>query len=132
MKLSNKISPAGIFFTLLIAVVFNNSIHAQRGQLSIDEEPGISTLLDAYKNHDTDSGYYTIQVGFGSYSQAERIKRDVEIDFPNWYSKIIFDSPTYRVQLGRFREKLDAERAFIEVREKYPASLLLKPQKKRS
>ena len=105
---------------------------AQQGRLSIEEEAGIEALLEHYKNSDSDEGYYTIQVGFGNYNQAERLKREVEVDFPSWYSKIIFDSPTYRVQLGKFRTKLDAERAFLEVRQKYPASLLLKPEKSRS
>lgn len=106
-------------------------VNAQRGQLSIEEEPGISTLLEYYKASETDTDYYSIQVGFGSYNQAERIKREVEIDFPSWGSRIIFDSPTYRVQLGRFETKLDAERAYLEVRQKYPASLLLKPKSDR-
>ena len=105
---------------------------AQQGRLSIEEEAGIEALLELYKNSDSDEGYYTIQVGFGNYNRAERLKREVEVDFPSWYSRIIFDSPTYRVQLGKFRTKLDAERAFLEVRQKYPASLLLKPEKSRS
>ncbi len=116
----------------LLSLGFQLDASAQRGNVTIEEDPGITTLLEVYKNSDSNSGYYTIQVGFGSYAQAERLKRDVEVDFPSWYSRIIFDSPTYRVQLGRFEDKLDAERAFIEVRQKYPASLLLKPKKSRS
>ena len=75
------------------------------------------------------TGHFTIQVGFGSYSQAESLKRDVEIDFPKWKAKIVFDSPTYRVQVGRFKSRLDAEREYLEVRKKYPAALLLRPEK---
>ena len=74
--------------------------------------------------------FYTIQVGFGSYSEAEKLKQDVEIDFPEWQAKIVFDSPTYRVRIGRFKTKLEAERNFIEVREKYPQSIILKDVKR--
>ena len=80
-------------------------------------------------NSNSKSNFFTIQVGFGSYSKAEELKQQVDIDFPDLKAKIIFDSPTYRVQIGQFRSKLEAERKFKEVRIKYPESLLLKPEK---
>lgn len=132
MKKTLSFIPSRILITALLICGVYTALSAQQGRLSIEEEPGISKLLELYKSSDTADDYYTIQVGFGNYNQAERLKREVEIDFPSWYSRIIFDSPTYRVQLGRFRNKLDAERAFLEVRQKYPASLLLKPKKSRS
>ncbi|MEM8764792.1 MAG: SPOR domain-containing protein, partial [Bacteroidota bacterium] len=76
------------------------------------------------------TGYYQIQVGFGSYQKAQNLKTRVESDFPEWYSKIEFESPTYRVRLGKFKTKLEAERKFLEVRKKYPEAMLLKPEKK--
>jgi hypothetical protein len=68
-------------------------------------------------------------VGFGDYQKAQNLKSQVEIDFPDWYSKIEFESPTYRVRLGRFKTKLEAERKYLEVRKKYPDAMLLKPEK---
>ena len=70
------------------------------------------------------------KIGFGSYSEAEKLKQDVEIDFPEWRAKIVFDSPTYRVRVGRFKTKLEAERRFIEVREKYPQSIVINDKKR--
>jgi len=102
---------------------------AQNGKISIEQDADITRLLEVYKISNSISNFYTIQVGFGSYSKAEQLKQEVEIDFPDLKSKIIFDSPTYRVQIGQFKSKLDAERKFKEVRIKYPESLLLKPEK---
>lgn len=104
------------------------SAHAQKGVIRIEQDAKLEEALEIYSSNNSSSDYYTIQVGFGSYAQAENLKRQVEIDFPGWRSKIVFDSPTYRVHVGRFKTKLEAERRFIEVREKYPASLLLKPE----
>lgn len=100
---------------------------AQQGRINIEQPQGVSKLLDLYKAVNSESDFYTIQVGFGSYEKAEKLKSDVDVDFPGWDSKIIFDSPTYRVHIGRFRTKLEAERKFLEVRKKYPESLLLNP-----
>jgi len=101
----------------------------QDGQINIEQDEKIEELLKLYKNSNESSDYYRIQVGFGSFAKAQRIKSEVEIDFPNLASKIDFDSPTYRVRLGRFKNKLDAERKFREVRAKYPDAMLLKPKK---
>lgn len=118
------------FVTALFLCCFIQAISAQRGVVNIRQDDQISALLDVYKSANSETNYYTIQVGFGSYSRAETLKSQVEIDFPGWYSKIIFDSPTYRVHVGRFQTKLEAERVFQEVRKKYPESLLLSPDRK--
>jgi cell division protein FtsN len=102
---------------------------AQNGEINIEQDANITRLLEVYKISNSKSNFYTIQVGFGSYTKAEELKQQVDIDFPDLKAKIIFDSPTYRVQIGQFRSKLDAERKFKEVRIKYPESLLLKPEK---
>jgi len=103
--------------------------HAQKGTVSIDQDERISQLLKVYKSTLNNSGYYTIQVGFGTHDKAQRIKEEVNADFPGLSSKIDFDSPTYRVRVGRFKTKLEAERKFNEVRKKYPQAMLLKPKK---
>lgn len=101
----------------------------QEGQLNIQQDKKIEELLEIYKSALNTTEYYRIQVGFGSLPQAQRIKADVEQDFPSLPSKIDFDSPTYRVRLGRFKTKMEAERKFNEVRAKYPNAMLLKPEK---
>ncbi|WP_232623042.1 SPOR domain-containing protein [Pareuzebyella sediminis] len=103
--------------------------HAQQGTLNIEQDQKITDLLDIYKTANESSDYFRIQVGFGSYDEAQNIQSKVEQDFPDLPSKIDFDSPTYRVRIGRFRNRLDAERKFMEIRKKYPDAMLLQPKK---
>lgn len=114
---------------IVITVGFTSLSFAQQGVVSIEQDPKISKLLEVYKSVNSNREFYTIQVGFGSYKEAENLKQDVEIDFPQWKAKIVFDSPTYRVRVGSFKTKLEAERNFLELREKYPQSLILKTEK---
>jgi hypothetical protein len=121
-----------IMKTVILSVVLLGCISygvAQNGEINIKQDANITRLLEVYKISNSKSNFYTIQVGFGSYSKAEELKQQVDIDFPDLKAKIIFDSPTYRVQIGQFRSKLEGERKFKEVRIKYPESLLLKPEK---
>ncbi len=108
---------------------FTNFANAQKGTINIDQDEKIEDLLAVYKSYNETTEYYRIQVGFGSHAKAQQIKSNVEVDFPGMYSKIDFDSPTYRVRLGRFKTKLEGERKLKEVRKKYPAAMLLKPKK---
>ncbi len=118
--------------TLLTIILFSITIFpsfAQEGQVTITQDDKITKLLDLYKSSSSSTDHYRIQVGFGNYAKAQKIKSNVEKDFPTLPSKIDFDSPTYRVRLGRFKSKLEAERKFKEVRQKYPEAILLKPKK---
>lgn len=117
---------APIYITLLL--FFVQLANAQEGTINIKQDPKINQLVEVYKGINSKAEFYQIQVGFGSYQKAQDLKSQVEIDFPDWYSKIEFQEPTYRVRLGKFRDKLEAERKFIEVRKKYPAAMLLRPE----
>ena len=116
-----------VFTALMIGLALQLS--AQEGNISIQQDPKIDQLLKLYTDANSNTGFYQIQVGFGDYQKAQNLKSQVEIDFPDWYSKIEFESPTYRVRLGRFKTKLEAERKYLEVRKKYPDAMLLKPEK---
>ncbi|TMU55755.1 SPOR domain-containing protein [Flagellimonas algicola] len=111
---------------ILIGLTYNLS--AQEGQVVIDQDPRIDELMKLYAQVNSKADYYQIQVGFGSYQKAQNLKSKIDIDFPGWYSKIEFESPTYRVRLGKFKTKLEAERKYLEVRKKYPDAMLLKPE----
>ena len=116
-------------FYIILFTSFVNYANAQKGSINIDQDEKIKDLLAVYKSYNETTEYYRIQVGFGSHAKAQQIKSNVEVDFPGMYSKIDFDSPTYRIRLGRFKTKLEGERKLKEVRKKYPAAMLLKPKK---
>ncbi len=124
-KLENNMKTYALAL-ILIGLTYNLS--AQEGQVVIDQDPRIDELMKLYAQVNSKADYYQIQVGFGSYQKAQNLKSKIDIDFPGWYSKIEFESPTYRVRLGKFKTKLEAERKYLEVRKKYPDAMLLKPE----
>jgi len=115
-----------VFSLILLCSIYLGQ--AQKGTVTIEQDPKIQQLVKVYNEVNSNKGYYQIQVGFGSYKKAQNLKSQVDIDFPGWYSKIEFQEPTYRVRLGKFQDPLEAERRFREVRKKYPSAMLLKPE----
>ena len=116
-----------ILLSVLALLVYKTN--AQEGELKIEQNEKITELLSIYKNSASKGNYYRIQVGFGSHAKAQRIKSNFHQDFPLLPCRVDFDSPTYRVRVGRFKTKLEAERKFIDIRKKYPNAMLLKPKK---
>ncbi|UII76987.1 SPOR domain-containing protein [Flagellimonas sp. HMM57] len=113
---------------IILTAGLTASLSAQEGSITIEQDPRIDELVKRYSEVNSKTDFYQIQVGFGSYQKAQNLKAKVDIDFPTWYSKIEFESPTYRVRLGKFKTKLEAERKYLEVRKKYPDAMLLKPE----
>lgn len=109
------------------------TLKAQEGTVTLEQDPRIDSLVYLYTEVNTEAdaevGFYQIQVGFGNYRNALILKGQVDADFPELGSRIAFESPTYRVRLGQFKTKLEAERRYLQVREKYPDAMLLKPEK---
>ncbi len=124
----SKIMKTLVFIALFAGFALH--VSAQEGNINIEQDPRIDELLKLYTEVNSRSDFYQIQVGFGSYQKAQNLKTKVDIDFAGWYSKIEFESPTYRVRLGKFKTKLEAERKYMEVRKKYPEAILLKPEGK--
>lgn len=115
-----------LFIILACSAVFCS---AQQGNINIEQDSKIGQLLDIYKNANENTKYYRIQVGFGSFQEASKIKANVDMDFPDWPTSLDFESPSYRVRIGKFKTLLQGERKLIEVRQKYPSAMLLKPEK---
>ena len=104
--------------------------YGQQGQLNINQDKEITKLLEIYKTALKDNDYYRVQIGFSTNdAKAQNLKSNAAIDFPNLPARIDFASPTYRVRIGRFKTKLEAERMYNKIRRKYPNAMLLKPKK---
>lgn len=115
--------------TVFFAFAFHSISTAQEGTITIDKDPRLNELLEVYHAVNKKTAYYQIQVGFrGNNSEAKKLRSQVELDFPGWYTTIDFKEPTYRVKVGKFKTRLEAERRYLQVRRKYPDAMLLKPE----
>lgn len=114
---------------IALILLFTALAKAQEGTINIEQDARIAQLIDIYKTVNSKADYYQIQVGFKTRdSEAQKLLNEVEVEFPGWFSEIRFQEPTYRIRLGKFKDALEAERKYKEVRKKYPNAMLLKPE----
>jgi hypothetical protein len=82
----------------------------------------------AIKNNEENAVYdgYTIQVYRGSSRRdAENARYKAGQIFPEMNPSLTYFQPMYKVQMGSFIDRLEANRIFEEVKEEFPQALLL-------
>ncbi len=108
--------------------------NAQQGKVTINQDPAISTLLN-YKTeinaNDKDTRRYKIQIFSGDHSKAEEVKTAFKYSYDKWSTKKVYETPNYKVWVGNFRTKLEADRALVEIKKKFPSAFLFKPKKEK-
>lgn len=72
---------------------------------------------------------YKIQIFYGENDKARKALMDFKRDFKTMDGTIIFATPTYKVWVGNFKSRIDAERALVDIKKKYPYALLIKPNR---
>lgn len=70
---------------------------------------------------------YKIQVFSGSISEAKKLKKRYDGLGLNYDSMIFYESPNYKVWVGNFRTKLDADRAFLDLKNDFPHAFVFQP-----
>jgi len=103
------------------------------GLVTINQDPKIKTLLDIKAKMEKDGEFsdrYKIQLYYGNLNKANEIMKASKEAFSQWESSILWETPNYKVWLGNYRTRLDADRALKEVHEKFPNAFIFKPEKK--
>lgn len=72
---------------------------------------------------------YKIQIYYGDNDKARKALADFKRDFKTIDGTIVFTTPNYKVWVGNFKARIDAERALVEIKKKYPYALLIKPNR---
>jgi hypothetical protein len=83
-----------------------------KGKLVLKEEPGIIQLKRVYQEEMRKKGVegYRVQLYNGSKKECEQRRAAFIKLYPNTAVQTIYESPEYKVQVGAFKTKLEAER----------------------
>ena len=111
-------------FICLIVMLFSIEASAQTGQVSIDADKDIDKLLE-FKKDTKNLDLYKIRIYSGDRSGAENTKSTVNGLYPQWPSVMEYETPNYKIYVGNFMSRLEADRALLTVKKNYPSALIL-------
>ena len=115
------------FFVLFLGTLTN----AQEGKITINQDKEITELLELKKDINTseiNSNKFVIQIFSGNRQTAEKTKSVFESKFSGWTTKLVFQTPNYKVWVGKYRTRLEGDRALVEVQEHFPDAFIFKPK----
>ena len=103
--------------------MFSSFCYSQQGEITINQDQEITQLLAIKKeinSNENSSDRYKIQIYSGRRVSAEKSKSDFRNSYGKWSSKLVYETPNYKVWVGSFRSRLEADRALLEVKKKFP------------
>ena len=130
MKTLKKIT---LFSFSLFALLSSQNIFSQTKKSNIEQDEKIEKLLvEKRKNNSaiTINDKFKIQIYFGNIDESKKTLIAFKKDFSQTDGTIIFSNPSYKVWVGSFKSKIEAEKAIITIKKKYPSSVIIEPNKK--
>lgn len=121
-----------LFFALLFLLNFLvfNSLQAQT--ISIVQDAKFEQLMNEKRKINasiTVNNRYKIQIFNGNNETSKKALIDFKKEFKNYDATIIFSTPAYKVWIGNFKTRIEAEKNLDVIRKKYPNALIIKPNK---
>jgi len=121
------------FFILLTSFLFSNFLKAQTAEVTVNQDERIPQLISLHSqliNDDGLSDRYKIQLYSGNATTASSTLKRFRNVVGTWSAHIKHETPNYKVWVGNYRNKLEAERALIEIRKSFSSAFIFKPAKK--
>ena len=124
-----------LFLYIIIIIVFLISLQSFSQNLSskINEDEKFIKLLKLSKEANSEyfkSNFFSIQVYSGQYKQADSILKFVNEKYLNDSIFFFFETPNYKVQVGKFKSKIEAQKKLRSVIKDFKAAFILKPNTK--
>lgn len=119
MNILSKKVLIGAFLMFLLNISFS---YAQ------SENEKINNLIEkkrSFNKQNKNSTVFKIQLYNGSESQAYKIRNSFQSSFPEYRTDIIYKSPEWKTQVGNFETRLEADRVFLIIKEKFSGAIVL-------
>lgn len=118
------------FFTLILVLVTQNQLMAQTedGVVRIESSAHVDQMLTQKKEYNKSLEKFQgfkIQIYYGSEKKCYEVKDEFTSLFPDIATSIIFSTPQWKLQIGNYRTRLEADHAMVGIKKEYPSAIVL-------
>lgn len=115
---------------LLLVLIFSISSlsFSQTAELNVKQDPRLDSLLNKKIALDREryaNEYYTLQLYYGNLETATETLENAKEAYPNIPVELSFETPNYKVQAGRFKDKILGLKTLDTVKRAFPSAFLL-------
>ena len=126
------LSAKNSFFTLAITIQISSFSYAQEAKVSVNQDVKFEQLLNEKRKINssiTINDRYKIQIFNGDSENSKKALINFKKENKNMDGTIVFSTPMYKVWVGNFKTRIEAEKNLEVIRKKYPNALIIKPNK---
>ncbi len=119
-----------LLFSVVSIAFFNTNLFAQEGVVTITQDAKFEQLLSEKRKINSSliaNNRYKIQIFNGDNAASKKQLTDFKKDFKQYECTIVFSTPIYKVWVGSFKSRIEAERNLEILQKKYPKAFLIKP-----
>ena len=124
--MSNKQNP----LLVLLYVLFLNTSFSQTTESKIIQDDKLVKLIKLKKDVNIEtftSGQLTIQIFSGNYEEGLALMEELKEEKMFEETYFNFETPYYKIRIGKFVSKLDAIKSLKQVKKKYTSAFILRP-----
>ncbi len=128
----NKLTKFSAQLCLTATLFFAVEMKAQQSTVTLSQDPEFERMLNEKRRINSSimvDDRYKIQIYNGDSESSKKALSDFKREFSNMDGTIVFSTPAYKVWVGNFKTRIEAERNLEELRKRYPTALLIKPNK---
>jgi hypothetical protein len=126
-KRYRKLKQSGLLTLLLFVAGFTFAQQHEKGKVTVYADQRIGELIELHKEYNETfpllDGYRIqlfMETGNDALLHAERVKEQFEERYDRVPVYITFGEPYYRVRIGDFRTRLEAQQFLEKINRKYP------------
>lgn len=126
------LSAKNSFFTLAITIQISSFSYAQEAKVSVNQDVKFEQLLNEKRKINssiTINDRYKIQIFNGDSENSKKALINFKKENKNMDATIVFSTPMYKVWVGNFKTRIDAEKNLQLLKKKFPNAFLIKPNK---
>ena len=118
--------------TVFIICLFSISNHGQTHPNKIKQDPRFEKLLNEKRKINGSLSQhegFKIQIFSGDNEAAKKTLAEFRKSNKSLDATIIFHTPIYKVWIGSFKTRIEAEKKLLEIQKKYNNAFLVNPNK---
>jgi endonuclease IV len=118
--------------SFLFAGLSTCCVNAQDQNVTVNQDPKFEQLLNEKRKINsslTVNDSYKIQVFSGSSENAKKTLNEFRQEFNDIDATIVFNTPNYKVWIGNYRTRIEAEKTLADIKDRYKNVLLIKPSR---
>ncbi|SFB13509.1 Sporulation related domain-containing protein [Flavobacterium swingsii] len=117
---------------IVFLLFLSSNCFSQEAKTSISQDARFEQLLNEKRKINssiTINNRYKIQIFTGDSENSKKALTDFRKDNKKTDATIVFNTPIYKVWVGNYKTRIEAENKLQSLKKKYPNAFLVKPNK---